>query len=182
MKIKGRAVKSITFFVKRNFPEKYDEWLNSLSPESRRIIRKPQAESWHPLKEALIEPTEKVCEVFYDGDKKGAWELGRYSAEMGLRTELEIDLKYTPVELLEHAEIILPWYYPESEMELVEKGEKSAALHMTDFSEPNEIIEMRIGGWLEKAVEMVGGEKVTVELKKSLAKGDPVTEYIITWD
>ncbi len=49
MKIKGRAVKSVPFFVRRNFPKNYDEWLESLSPESREIVRGSLATKWYPI-------------------------------------------------------------------------------------------------------------------------------------
>jgi hypothetical protein len=37
MVVKGTAVKSTATFVKTNFPQQYEKWLNSLSPESKEI-------------------------------------------------------------------------------------------------------------------------------------------------
>jgi hypothetical protein len=43
------------------------------------------------------------------------------------------------------------------------------------------IIEKRIGGWIEKALEITRCEDINIEISQSMAKGDPVTEYRISW-
>ncbi len=91
--------------------------------------------------------------------------MGRYSAELGLRTELSIKKKYNPSELLENMNLILEWYYSDCETTLVEKNKKTGVLHITDFPNLQKIIEMRIGGGIEKAIEKAGGKSVKVKIK-----------------
>lgn len=181
MKVRGRAIKSIKFFVLKYFAQNYERWLTSLSRESRDIIRRHYVSKYYPMQESLVEPTEKICELFYDGDYEGAWECGRYSAKLGLRTEFAPQSKLAPHELVERAGVILPWYYKGSEMEVAESGKKSAVLEITKFPEPNSLVENRIGGWIERALELLGGENVSVEIKNSLAGGDLNTEYFASW-
>lgn len=183
MEVKGIAVKSIPEFVKRKFPNEFEEWLASLSNKSKKIMEGDiLVSSWLPLYEAMVEPTEKICELFYGGDKKGAWEAGRFSSDIGLRGVYKIFVRVgTPHFIIGRASIIFSAYYRPSKLEVVEKKPKSALLHIVEFPEPNELVEQRIGGWMERAVEISGVEVISVRITKSLAKGDPYTEFAGEW-
>ena len=82
MTIKGSGVLATPQFVKKKFPERYDAWIESLPPESKAIHnRAVLASDWYPLNEALIIPTKKICDLFYGGNERGAWETGKFSAD-----------------------------------------------------------------------------------------------------
>lgn len=181
MEVRGRAIKSIKFFVLKYFGDSYEKWLTSLSRESRDIIRRHYVSNYYPMQESLIEPTGKICELFYNGDNRGAWECGRYSAKLGLRTEFAPQSKLAPHELVKRAGLILSWYYKRSEMEVAESSSEGAVLVITKFPEPNTLVENRIGGWIEKAIELVGGKNVSVEITDSLTGGDSNTKYSVSW-
>jgi hypothetical protein len=66
-------------------------------------------------------------------------------------------------------------------MKVAEKGEEYVVLHITQFEEPDELVENRIAGWMERAMEIHGVEQLTVNITQSLTKGDPVTEIQVRW-
>ncbi len=54
-------------------------------------------------------------------------------------------------------------------------------MHITKFSEPSNLIENRIAGWMEKALEISGCKNVRIQITQSLARGGPLMEIIATW-
>ncbi len=185
MEVKGSAVKSITDFIKKNHSDKYQEWLEVLPEESKKHFMKPILPSnWYPVIEAAVLPTEKLAELFFDNDPiKAAWESGRFSAETALTGLYKFFVKAaSPHFIVGKAGKIFSTYYQPSEMSVVDKGEKWVKLHITVFETPSEIIEARIGGWIEKAMEISGCANVKVEITKSLARNDGLTELMVTWE
>jgi hypothetical protein len=54
-------------------------------------------------------------------------------------------------------------------------------LHITKFEKPDSYVEYRIGGWMNKALEISGCKNVKTLITKDIAKGDKVTEYVMSW-
>lgn len=183
MEIKGPAVKSIPDYVKKNHKARYTEWLDSLSSESKKIMGNPvYSTSWYPVKEAAIEPTEKMAQLFFSNRIEAAWEAGKYSAESTLKGVYRIFVKASsPQYIISRASKVFTTYYRPSEMKVIDSTDKTVLVHITEFGEPNALLEYRIGGWMEKALELSGCKEVKVHIKKSLTKGDSVTEYSIRW-
>jgi hypothetical protein len=87
MKIKGTIVNSVIGFVKENFPNRFQECMDGLSAESKNIYTNAiMASEWYSYKDGLIHPSELVAKLFFHNDvKKAAWQIGRYSADVGLK-------------------------------------------------------------------------------------------------
>ena len=184
MKAKGAAVITLPIFIKAKFGDGgYRQWVEALSPEAQNIYKKPiLVSAWFPLKQIFLEPTKKMCELFYGGNMKGAWECGRFSAEYGLKGIYKIFVRFGSVHfLIKRASLILPSYYDPSHIDVIESGDKHAVVHITKFGEPHTAIDRRIGGWMERALEISGCKNCRVNIQKSLATGDPVTEFDLTW-
>ncbi len=183
MKVKGSAVTSTSEFIKNKFAERYDEWLNSLLPQSREIIAGDILPSmWYPMNEGFIEPTRKLCDLFYEGKSKGAWEVGKFSAEMGLKKFYRVFLKFgSPHFLIKRASSIFSLYYTPSKIEVTKEEAKMALLKIVEFPEPSKLVEARIAGWIEKALELTKGNNPVLKINKSLADGDNCTEIRISW-
>ncbi len=184
MKVKGSAIQTLPLFVKEKFGDGgHDRWLNALSAEARDIFNKKiLPSSWYPLKEMFLEPTRAVCDLFYNGNHKGAWENGRYSAEKSLKGIYKVFIRIGSVHfLIKKASTILPTYYEPSHIDVVDIGDNSTVLHITKFEEADVIIDNRICGWVERAMEISGCKTTDIQITKSLAKGDPVTEIGVKW-
>lgn len=184
MKVKGSAVSTLPLFVKENFGEDgFQKWLSALSPEAQKVFEKNViVVGWFPMEQTLSEPTKKLCDLFYNGDMKGAWDSGRFSAEQGLKGVYKVFLKLgSAAFIIKKASSILPTYYAPSEMKVADLQSNSTVIQITKFEEPSEIVDNRIGGWMEKALELSGYKSVNISITKSLAKGDPFTEFQVEW-
>jgi hypothetical protein len=184
MEVKGSAVSSIPEFVKNRFGSKMDDWIGKLPPDSRQIMtNKILSSSWYPVRKAVVEPTAVICDLFYGGDKRGAWESGRFSADHALRGIYKIFVKAgSPQFIIGKASNIFSSYYRPSEIKVAELSSKGTIVHITQFAEPSEYIERRIAGWIERALEISGCKGVKIQILRSLTKKDPVTEISCKWE
>jgi hypothetical protein len=183
MEVKGTAVRPTPLFVRQRFKDRFDEWLDGLSEISRKIMSdKISTEAWYDLDQAMIEPTRKICDLFFGGASKGAWEVGRFSADYSLWGLYRLFVKIgSPLHLIEKATQVFSTYYRPSRMEISERGRNHAVARILEFSEPNLLVEMRIGGWIERALEISGCTDVQSDITHSLARGDPYTQFISEW-
>jgi hypothetical protein len=184
MDVKGTAINSIPEFIVKKFgKEGFNQWLAAINEKARKVYEgNVLAGNWYPMKEVMVEPTRMMCELFYHGDVKGAREGGRYSAELGLKGVYRIFVKFgSPEFLIRKASAIFTSYYQPSEMKVVAQEDKKAVVHITQFSEASSLVENRIAGWMERALEISGCKNVKILITQSLAKGAPYTEIIASW-
>lgn len=181
MEIKGASVKAAPEFVRRYFGLRYDEWLASLSQLSREIVEQVFVSNWYPLYESVIEPTKKICDLFYGGAEEGAWEVGRASADHALRGVYKVFVRFgSPGFIISRASKVFTNMLRPGEMKVVESAPKRAVLHM-QIPESDWLLEIRMAGWMQQALIISGCTKPEVEITQSLAKGDPITEFVATW-
>ena len=185
MKVKGSIAASLQKFVKTRYSGEYERWVERLSREAREIYSRPiLATEWYPLKSGIIEPTAAVGDLFYGGDRRSAaWETGRFSAQEGLSGIYRVFvLVATPQYMMKRSGKILASFYEPSALSVAAERPKGVDIHITTFPESNEIAENRIGGWMERALEICGCRNVRFEFPESLARGDSRTVYGINWD
>jgi hypothetical protein len=184
MKIKGLTIKTTPEFVRKNFPARYTEWINALPASSRAIMSSHIVVSeWYPITEALTIPLRTVAQVFYNNDMKTAvWEMGRFDAEYALTGIYKLYVKLgSPGHLISRAGRIMAAYYNDAEINIAESENNRIVLHIVKFDEADEAIEYNMAGWIQRALEISGCKGVEIELTRSLARKDPVSEFIITW-
>ncbi len=183
MEVKGTAVKPIVQFVKDQFPLQYNEWLRALPESSRNIMANYiSLTNWYELKTSLIVPTRLIGEMFYNDIEKGAFELGVYSSNMAIKGIYKVLVKVSsPGFIVNRASGIIESYYRPVILDVTEKSKNHAVLTIIDFPEPDVVIDYRIFGWIKNTMEMSSFRMPTVELIKSMGKGDIVTEYLVKW-
>jgi hypothetical protein len=185
MEIKGTAITAIRDYVKSNHPEKFSEWLNAL-PEASKDIYSGVIDSsrWYPLNEGGILPTRKTVDMFFDGDyKRGAWEAGKFSAEEGLTGIYKLFVKAaSPGYIIQRASRVFASYYQPCKMEVLERTDSTVLVEISDMTQTDIVIEYRIAGWIEKALQISGAKNVVIDFKKSITRGDSVTQFAIKWD
>lgn len=185
MEVKGTAVKSIKEYVEKKYSSQFNEWIQLLPESSQKIMTGGIfANNWYPMKDAAVEPTKALAKKFYNNDiPKAARESGRYSAESGLKGVYKIFVRVaSPNYIMQRAGRVFTSYYSPSDISVVNGHAKGLTLHITKFPEPEHIIEHRIAGWCERALEFTNCKNVKADITKSLAKGDTLTEIIITWN
>jgi hypothetical protein len=184
MEIKGSAVRTIPEFVKIQFPEKYNEWFTLLAPPSAAIFsRLIKPSEWYDLHDAAIAPTELLGKIAFNGDlNRASWECGRFSAETTLKGMYKFFLMTVPSRtVVASGGRILATFYKPVQFKMAESSAGSAKIHITEINDRSGVVENRIAGWIEKALEIQGIKAVRVDITQSLAKGDPVTEISIIW-
>jgi len=185
MEVKGRALKSIQKYVREKFGhEGFDQWLAAISTEAYMVYSLPiDANAWFPLKTMLIDPMANIAQLFYHWNlKDAAWEFGRYSADFGLKGPYRLLIKIgSPQFFLQKGAEFMSAYYRPSTIETTEYGDGFGVVRITKFPEMDKTIECRIGGWIQRALEINGCKDVKVEITKSLTTFDPYTEFKITW-
>jgi hypothetical protein len=185
MEIKGLSVKSIPEFVQKNYPSQYMEWLNALPEQSQQIFRGfIKVNEWYPINYGLTIPFRTVGKVLFNDDwKKAVWTMGRFSANEALTGiyKLYVQLGSTK-HIIDRASRVMSAYFSNSEIKVVAFTKNHLTVHITKFDEPDEAIEYNIGGWIERALEISGCKKVSVQITKSLARKDAVTELQVNWE
>ena len=184
MEVKGEALISIPLFILKKFGKKgYDQWYSILPEPSKKIFQSPiDKTAWFPLECAMVEPTLLMCETFFNKSLRGAWECGRYSAEYGLKGIYKVLVKMSsPQILIRKAGPILLNYYRTGKVEVTDVSPNHVVVCISEFPEMKKVMEYRIAGWMERALEICGCLNVTVKIVKSLADHDFCTEYSITW-
>jgi hypothetical protein len=185
MKVKGSVVSSIQKFVKEQYPSDYNHWLNRL-PEPSKEIHKGviMASEWYPLNEAVVEPTRLIGEMFFNGDVvKAARMSGKQSAQDALTGIYKVFVMVaTPKFIIKRSSKIMTSFYTPSKLVVGEERPNGVDIHISEFDEKSEIVEHRIAGWMEKALEICGCRDITIDVSKSQAKGDELTQYVANWE
>jgi len=185
MTTKGTTINVVPEFIIKTFGHvAKDKWIAALSPEAKQVFASVILPSnIYPLKSVLIEPTLKMCELFYSGDTGGAFQLGRFSADYALTGVYKFFIKFgSPEYALKKAGSILPTYFQPSVIEVPVLEDGHAILRITDFSEMHEVVEKRIAGWIDRALELTGAKNQKIKITKSLTKGDSYSEFTIDWE
>ena len=185
MQVKGTGIKTTKEFVKTRFPNRYNQWIDSLPPKSKELYTgNTEFVKWFPIKEAYIDPVEKIIELFYKGNAKdGAEELGVFSADYALKGIYKVFLLVaSPQFLMKRATKIITTFYEPCEIGVSESGSKSVILTISKFDQINEALEFRIGAWCQRALELTHCKNVTYKITKALTKKDSVTEIVFNWD
>jgi hypothetical protein len=181
MEIKGVSVKAAPEFVRERFGSRYDEWFDSLSEPSKKVVKNALPSNWYPLHEAVIEPTKKVCDLFYGGSEEGAREVGRTSADKALKGVYKIFVRVgSPGFIISRASKIFSNVLQPGEMTVVESSSNRTVMHM-QVPESDWLLELRVAGWMEQALVVSGCADPECKIIQSIAKGDPITEFVTTW-
>jgi hypothetical protein len=182
--VRGSILQSICdFLVDRYGDGNYRHWLSSLPPESKRHYDgKIAGNGWYPLTEALVAPVQVLLDMYYGGLPVGARALGFYNAEKALTGFLKFVVKRgSPGFIIRQASSILQKYYEPCDAKVAESVNGRAIIQVTRFPEPSLIVDYRIQGWMEKALEVSGCSDITIDITKSMARGDDMIEFVGTW-
>ncbi|MFC2061022.1 hypothetical protein ACFLUV_00750 [Elusimicrobiota bacterium] len=183
MEVKGAVIKSIPEFIGEKLgQEAYDLWLESISEQARKVYSDAVYPAfWYPVKEALIEPTKVICDIFYNGDLRGAWESGRFSADYSLKGIYKVFIKFGSFEYtLKKSSVILSTYYKPSELQIID-GDNGYAVFDMKFEESSSFLDHRLAGWIERTMELCGVTDINVEIIKPSSEEDPHAQIQILW-
>ncbi len=185
MQVKGTALKSTKEFVRDSFPDRYEEWIDSLPEKSKEIYTSLLfVSNWYPMEEGILVPTQKIGELFYDGDlAKGAFEAGRDSALRALKGIYKIFVRIASIDfILRRVSEIFKTYYSEGVFDILERTENRVVFWISGFNKGEELIFDRIAGWVEGAYRIISNKNFKVSYKL-FSEDDKINAKIVAlWD
>jgi hypothetical protein len=142
------------------------------------------ATEWYPIDSHFITPTELICKMFYEGDLKGAWDGGRYNAENAINGIYKTFIRKGDPNFFIGAsgQLFLKFMYDPGESKVISNEKNRAVFRATVLPRKHPIIEMRVAGFIECALEHSAAQKISVLIPKSLSRGDEYTEWNMTWN
>jgi hypothetical protein len=184
MEAKGTAIAATVEYVRSTHGEDgVRRFLDALPAESRRLLSgiiMPGA--WFPVATALEAPTRVACDLFHGGDISAAWTIGRFSADTALKGIYKALLVFvSPTTVVERGPGILTNYYRPLKTAVRQLAPTEYALEMSGMDEPSAVVDRRIAGWTERALEMAGAQGLSVRIVRSAADGAPLTEIRFVW-
>ncbi len=185
MQVKGSVVSSIQKYVREFHPKEYQQWFEKLSESSKKVFAgNILATEWYSIEAGVIEPTKLIGKMFFYGDqRKASWECGKYSAKIALTGIYKVFvLIATPQFIMKRAGKILASFYHPSTLVVGAERPKGVDIHITEFPNIDDVIEQRIGGWMETALEICRCKNINTKITRSMVKGDEKTVYEINWD
>ncbi|MBN2520056.1 MAG: hypothetical protein JXB17_06105 [Bacteroidales bacterium] len=185
MQIKGTAVKITPEYVKKKYPDQFNKWLDKLPDESKKIMTHPIiATDYYDLSNAVIIPTIKIGELFFNhNEKEAALELGRQSADIALTGVYKIFVMIsTPAFMLSRATSIFSTYYRPSDIKIVESEKDFAVFEIRHITKEESLIAWRIAGWMEHALHIVKRKDVKMDIKTDFTPGNEVVTITMKWE
>jgi hypothetical protein len=182
---KGAAIKFIPQFIREKFGEKaFQKWFNSIPPESQKIYSSTiLVGNWYPLKYASAIPMNKLIELFYNNEPKGGIEIGEYTAEKLLTGIHKLFIKIgSPKFIISKASSWSSMLFRPIESKIIELDSKFCKFRITKLPEVTEALEYSVIGAAKRAGELSGAKNGEILITSSIAKGDPYTEYISSWE
>ncbi|MBN2893057.1 MAG: hypothetical protein JXL97_14405 [Bacteroidales bacterium] len=185
MEIKGTALVSTLHFLNEKFPDKYDEWLQSLPEGTKKFFDDGiMAGTWYPIVEAYIVPTEIIGKICFDGDvEKAAYELGKYSGLDALKGIYKIFVKIASMAfVLKRLKSIFATYYSNGTVETIDKGNVKY-FKVIGFQKGHEIIITRIAGWAEALFTVIAKKPTSITHVVKEIEEDFIEGHVeVKWD
>lgn len=183
-KVKGSALRASVAFLKERLSEgQWRDMLAKLSEADRQVIGETVLQSsWYDvsLLYRLMDAARPMVSV--PPGRTLAWEMGRYSAEYGLKTIYRIFFKVAdPHFIIRKASQVFSNYYDCGAMENVATDPNAAHLRLTGFDQPSSDFCDRVQGWMERTLELSGAKMVSMSHPKCMARGDACCDYQGRW-
>ncbi len=183
-KVKGTAVSaSVTYLKQRLGEERFAQIVSQMPAAEAGVIRGTVLPSqWYEFS-LLLELMKRAEPHLQSASGRSlAWEMGRYSAEAGLKTVYKIFFKVAdPGYIIKKASHVFSNYYDSGAMEVVDSGPKHAVLRLTGFNQPCPPFCDRLLGWMERTVELTGAKGVVMSHPECLSRGDDCCKYRGEW-
>jgi len=184
MQVKGTAVKPTLEYVKTKFPDRFDEWFEALSQESKEIFNSTiTATNWYPIKEAYIEPTKLVGELFFDNIYNAAFQLGIHSANIGLQGIYKVFIRIaTPKFILGRGLNMFSSYFKPSNVKIDIQNKSLFHFYIYQFTEADKIAMHRVSGWMHQALVLIKQNNINLEVTSFEEEGKTIYKIICSWE
>ena len=165
---KGTVIASTLAFLNEKLgKEGAVQLIEGLGAEHSALLKGPVLQgNWYPidLLIKLVIAAEGKVAMPEKKKKTLAWELGRFSAETGLKGIYKVFFKMADISfIIKRAPHVWSSYYDSGTMQVLVAEPNKAIMRIAGFDQPSAILCDRVLGWMERTVEMSGGKHVANE-------------------
>ncbi len=184
--IKGSAITARMRYVRELYGEPGVRRLReALAPEHRkRIEEKVMPHDWVPL-ELFINLCTEIDRLYGRGDLALCRELGRFAAKVNLPTLYRIFYALgSPKFIISRAIRVWEVHYDSGKIDAAFEEKpplEKATLTLRDFATPHKAHCLSVLGWVERSVELSGGEISDASETTCRTKGDDACRFVVTY-
>jgi len=172
--VKGSALASRVTWVRLNHGQEGIERLcDVVSPGLAGALRDGvQVASWYPFSE-FIELNQAIDRLYGAGDGALIKELGRQGADFNLKTIYRLFYKVGTVRwVMARAARLWHLHYDAGRLVLREMAHDEFDLTIEEFPTPNCAHCRSVQGWVERSIELSGGNEVVTDIVRCRKEGD----------
>ena len=181
--IKGSALASRVLWVRLRYgSEGLSRLASRVSAPLRDVIdHGAKLPTWYPF-ELFVELTVAIDQEFGTGDLALARELGRYGADANMTTIYRLFYKVGTVQwILQRAVRLWAAHYDAGRVDLYTRGPGTADLEIVGFPTPHRAHCDAICGFVERCIELSGGQAPKVTEVACRTRGDDKCRIETTW-
>ena len=184
-RVKGITLIILKEFIKTKFGEEgYQRWVTEMEPSSALIFKNDiSSKEWYPYMTSFHKPYKLVCDLFYAGANTGIKEISEYHYSQIIPKYIRPLLFFVPKHfaLTYAAEHIFPDLFDPAKIELIKARKKLLVVHLTNFNEDPEVIELAVLAWSSLLLESLTHIRSSMEITKSIKDGEIYTEFVLKW-
>lgn len=184
-RVKGINLIILKEFVKTKFTEEgYQKWIAAMEPSSSLIFKNEiSSKEWYPYTTSFHKPYKLVCDLFYSGANTGIKEISEYNYRQLVPKYVRPLLFFIPKHLTlgYAAENMFKNLFDPARIELIKARKKLLVVHLTNFNEDPEVIELAVLSWASLLLESITHIRSTMEITKSISDGEMYTEFVLKW-
>ncbi len=167
MKIKGSSIIGLYDYMKLYFPEKFEEWINKLPEDSKKIYTsKILVSKMYPIEEAMIIPTQIASELTGKTPEEISFDSSVQGVKDAIKGFLKIVTKINTIAFLfNRAKTFFYSYYDQGKIQILQQKKNKAALLIWDIPKEYKIILWRVYGWMYQVIKTKTKEIISHDIK-----------------
>jgi hypothetical protein len=182
--VKGNALASrITWVSLTHGAEGIERLAAACSPALEKVVsRGAVMAKWYPF-ELFTELVTTIDRVFGNADSKLIRALGRNGADAHLTTIYRLFYKVGTVHwMLGRGARLWGAHYDSGRLEIYARGYRHVELRIVGFDTPDRAHCQSVAGWVERSIELSGGQRVVVDETACRARGEEGCRLHCTWE
>ena len=184
-RVRGINLIILKEFIKTKFAEEgYQKWISAMEPSSSLIFKNEiLSKEWYPYMTSFHKPYKLLCDLFYAGSNTGIKEISEYSFKQMVPKILKLLFFFIPKHIIlgYTAEKVFKQLFDPAKLDIIKSRRKLLVLHLTNFNEDSEVIELAILVWASAMLESITHIRSSMEITKSIQDGENYAEFVLKW-
>lgn len=183
LQVRGVVLESILLNMRMRLSDaERKSFRHALDPALLPVLDTPVTlRGWYPVS-VLTGLMEACAASLPEAPERTYWRIGRQSCDDTLTSVYRLMSRFSSPEFILRRAVRL-WndYYDGGDFEVLESLPESGRIRISEAGFPHPSLCHRIGGWIERAVELSGGREVVVEHPVCTFAGGATEEWWARW-